>query len=106
MLDVDGLISLVEQTALANGLDVGLAVEQANWESAGFRPGVVYGPATSTKAAMGLWQFISSTGNAYGLRTIADFYDPVKSSNAWAAYMSHLLSTFDGRYDLALAAYD
>jgi len=38
--------------------------------------------AKSPTGARGLFQFITSTGNSYGLYTDDDFYDPVKNSDA------------------------
>ncbi len=106
MYTTDQLISLIQNTAAAYGIDPGIAVAQLAWESGNFNSYYVYGPGTSTARAMGIAQFISATGNTYGLKTTADFYNPDKAVPAWAKYMSHLLSVFGGRYDLALAGYN
>jgi len=65
--------------------------------------------ALSHKSAMGLWQFIPSTANHYGL-TIEKHYDQRKdvlaSTNAAVRLLSDLHRMFDGDWLLALAAYN
>lgn len=100
------LVSMIQQTAYGWGLDPNLGVEQLRWESGGFNPVYVYGPKTSSAGAMGIAQFIPSTGHAYGLINTADFYNPDKAIPAWAHLMSDLLNSLGGRYDLALAGYN
>lgn len=100
------LVSLIQNTASAYGIDPNIAVEQLRWESGNFNPLYVYGPGKSSASAMGIAQFIWATGNRYGLRTVDDFYNPDLAVPAWARYMRHLLDTFGGRYDLALAGYN
>ena len=64
--------------------------------------------ARSNKSAVGLWQFIASTGRIYGLkinRWIDERRDPVLSTKAAITYLKHLYGLF-GDWELAMAAYN
>ena len=64
--------------------------------------------ARSKKSAVGLWQFIASTGRIYGLkinRWIDERRDPILSTKAAITYLQHLYGIF-GDWELAMAAYN
>ena len=64
--------------------------------------------ARSNKSAVGLWQFIASTGRIYGLkinRWIDERRDPILSTKAAITYLKHLYGLF-GDWELAMAAYN
>ena len=65
--------------------------------------------AYSSSHAAGLWQFIPSTGQQYGLtrnRWYEGRRDVVKSTSAAIIYLSYLHQRFDEDWLLALAAYN
>lgn len=64
--------------------------------------------AYSRARALGLWQFISSTGYRFGLkrdRWVEERMDPVKSTRAATRYLTELHSLF-GDWTTALASYN
>lgn len=67
-------------------------------QESGFRP-----RATSQKGAMGLMQLIPATAARFG---VTEPYDPEQSIMGGTRYLKFLLDLFEGRVDLALAAYN
>ncbi len=64
--------------------------------------------AKSHAAAVGLWQFIPSTGKLYGLKInshLDERSDPIKATQAACKYLKSLYNIF-GNWELALAAYN
>lgn len=65
--------------------------------------------AISTAAASGLWQFIPSTGERFGLRRTA-YVDErnsfEKATRASARYLKFLANRYRGNWELAMAAYN
>jgi len=68
-----------------------------------------YSPyAYSSASAVGLWQFIKSTGKRFGLKIdswVDERRDPVKATHAAAAYLKELHSMFNS-WPLAMASYN
>lgn len=65
--------------------------------------------AVSNKQAAGLWQFIASTGQRYGLQLTEDYdgrFDTHPATQAALKYLSHLNRLFNGDWLLSFAAYN
>lgn len=65
--------------------------------------------AVSNKQAAGLWQFIPSTGQQYGLALTETYdgrYDTHLATQAALKYLKHLNNLFNGDWLLAFAAYN
>ena len=89
--------SLIEEHASLNSVNVDLVRAVIQAESA-FNP-----RALSPKGAMGLMQLMPETAADFGVR---DPYDPDENIRAGVAYLKQLLIRYDGRVELALAAYN
>ena len=65
--------------------------------------------AESQAEAVGVWQFIPSTGQQYGLvinDVIDERRDPIRSTQAAIGYLSKLNREFGGNWHLAMASYN
>ena len=80
-----------------HGLDRALLAAIVEMES-GFQP-----RAVSPKGARGLMQLMPATAKRFG---VTDPFDPAQSLDGGAQYLHWLLQRFEGRTDLALAAYN
>lgn len=89
--------SIVQTAAQRNHLDPALLDAVIGQES-GFRPDVVSGAG-----AIGLMQLMPSTARELG---VSDPFDPAQNVEGGAKYLRSLLDRYDGRLDLALAAYN
>ena len=87
----------IAATADRHGLDRALLAAMVEVES-GFHP-----RAVSPKGARGLMQLMPATAKRFG---VSDPFDPLQSLDGGAQYLSWLLERFEGRTDLALAAYN
>ena len=65
--------------------------------------------AVSPKQAAGIWQFVASTGQQYGLHLSETYdgrYDTHRATQAALQYLGYLNELFGGDWTLALAAYN
>jgi len=88
---------LIETYARRHGLSADLVRAVIKAESA-FNP-----YAISPKGAMGLMQLMPSTAATYG---VLNPFDPEENIRAGVAYLRHLLDRYEGKLELALAAYN
>jgi soluble lytic murein transglycosylase-like protein len=89
--------ALIDEHATLNGVSPDLVRAVIQAESA-FNP-----RARSHKGAMGLMQLMPATAADFG---VLDAYDPGENIRAGVAYLKQLLDAYDGRVELALAAYN
>jgi membrane-bound lytic murein transglycosylase D len=104
------------QTQLLRAIDYSMPAQEI-FEQRGVPKDLVYvaliesgfsPKARSHANAVGMWQFISSTGKRFGLEQnqwIDERCHPMKAARAAADYLSFLYDTF-GSWSLALAAYN
>ena len=88
---------LIEEHAALNRVDADLVRAVIQAESA-FNP-----HAVSSKGAQGLMQLMPGTAAELGVR---DPFDPAENIRGGVQYLRHLLDSYDGRVELALAAYN
>lgn len=89
--------NIIQTAAQRNHLDPALLDAVIGQES-GFRADVVSGAG-----AVGLMQLMPATARELG---VSDPFDPAQNVEGGAKYLRSLLDRYDGRLDLALAAYN
>ena len=89
--------SLIEEHAALNDVNVDLVRALIQAESA-FNP-----RAVSPKGALGLMQLMPETAAELG---VADPFNPAENVRGGVRYLKQLLARYDGRVELALAAYN
>ncbi|MFN7977018.1 MAG: transglycosylase SLT domain-containing protein [Vicinamibacterales bacterium] len=88
---------LIDEHASQHGVDPDLVRAVIQVESA-FNP-----LAVSNKGAMGLMQLMPATATAFG---VANPFDPAQNIGGGVRYLKQLLSKYDQKVELALAAYN
>jgi len=88
---------LIEQHSTANKVNPDLVRALIQAESA------FNAEAVSPKGAMGLMQLMPGTAADHGVRNA---FNPAENIAAGVKYLKHLLDSFNGRVELALAAYN
>ena len=88
---------LIEEHAWLNTVSVDLVRALIQAESA-FNP-----RAVSPKGALGLMQLMPATAAQFG---VTDAFNPVQNIRAGVKYLKQLLDKYEGRVELALAAYN
>jgi soluble lytic murein transglycosylase-like protein len=91
------LENIIEKAALKYNVDADLIRSVIKAES-NFDP-----QATSSKGAMGLMQLMPETAKDLGVK---DAYDAQQNVMGGTSYLKSLLDRYDGKVDLALAAYN
>jgi hypothetical protein len=91
------LLPLIERHAFARGLDPHLVRAVVQAES-GYNP-----YALSVKGAQGLMQLMPETAAELA---VADPFDPAENLRGGTEYLDRMIRRFDGRIELALAAYN
>ncbi len=88
---------LIEEHAALNTVSVDLVRAVIQAESA-FNP-----RAVSPKGALGLMQLMPATAAEFG---VTDVFNPAQNVRAGVKYLKQLLDSYEGRVELALAAYN
>ena len=96
-IDIEKLVPIIAQAALANGVDAKLVHAVIRAES-GYNANAV-----SHKGAVGLMQLIPATAARYG---VSNSYDPAQNIAGGTKYLRDLLAMFKGDIELAVAAYN
>ncbi|HCJ51350.1 MAG TPA: transglycosylase [Gallionella sp.] len=95
--NVPAYASIVNEVAMEAGIDKALVHAVVAAES-GYNP-----TAVSRTGAKGLMQLMPATAKRYAVK---DVFDPAQNLRAGAHYLKDLLVQFDGKLELALAAYN
>jgi SLT domain-containing protein len=92
-------VALAQEEARKVGIDPNMYANQL-WQESRFKPN-----AQSGAGARGIAQMMPDKVGKYGLKTLSDLNDPIKSIHAGAQMMAHLTNKY-GDQRLALAAYN